>query len=71
MAGVFETMRKGNTYTGNHRNAITSNGYHLFENEIKDRKDVSETIGNGEETNNYEYVHLTEEILSRIQTMEG
>ena len=71
LAGVFETMRKGNTSTSNNRNAITANGYHLFKNEIKDRKDVSDTMGNGAETNYYEYVNLTEEILNRIEALEG
>ncbi|WP_431808559.1 ParA family protein [Lysinibacillus sphaericus] len=71
LAGVFETMRKGNTDTINYRNAITLNGYYLFKSEIKDRKNVSETIGNGEETNNYEYFYLAKEILERINTLEG
>lgn len=71
LIGVFETMRKGNTDTTNHRNAIKGLGFHLLTTEIKDRKDVSVTIGSGNATNSYEYLQLTEEILDRIKAMEA
>jgi cellulose biosynthesis protein BcsQ len=71
LVGVFETMRKGNTITSQYRNMIKSEGYYLFENEIKDRKNVSESMGDGSETSNYEYVHLAEEFMKRIGEMES
>lgn len=71
LIGVFETMRKGNTKTDNSRKAIKDSGYYLFKSEIKDRKDVSETMGSGEETSYYEYIELSKEILERIKFMEG
>jgi chromosome partitioning protein len=67
LLGVFETMRKGPTKTEEYRKMIQAAGYHLFENEIKDRKDVSATMGVGEETNFYEYVDLANEILKKIK----
>lgn len=70
LLGVFETMRKGPTKTGEYRKMLQAAGYHLFKSEIKDRKDVSTTMGMGEETNDYEYVHLAKEILDRIEELE-
>lgn len=70
LIGIFETMRKGPTDTSNYRTAMKESGY-LFNAEIKDRKDVSETMGAGEETNNFEYVDLAEEFLERIEVMEN
>jgi len=69
LIGIFETMRKGNTDTSKYRNAIKDLGY-LFDNEIKDRKSVSESIGEGKETIEYEYRMLTKELLNRIEQME-
>lgn len=69
LIGIFETMRKGRTNTDNYRNSIKSLGY-LFKNEIKDRKDVSEFMGEGKETDRYEYQHIAEEMLERINKME-
>lgn len=69
LIGVFETMRKGNTNTETHREAMEPLGY-LFTAEIKDRKDVSETMGIGSETNYYEYVELAKEFLERLDEME-
>jgi len=70
LLGVFETMRKGNTNTDEYKSLLKAADYHLFNNEIKDRKDVSTTMGKGEETNEYEYVNLAREILSRINELE-
>lgn len=70
LIGVFETMRKGSTKTINSRKAIKDAGYYLFKSEIKDRKDVSETMGDGAETNYYEYIELAEEILERLDKLE-
>jgi len=69
LIGIFETMRKANTDTANYRNAVKSVGY-LFKNEVKDRKSVSELMGRGEETDRYEYQHIAEEMLNRIQKLE-
>jgi cellulose biosynthesis protein BcsQ len=69
LLGIFETMRKANTDTSTYRNQLRADGYYLFKNEIKDRKDVSVTMANGEETNDWEYVRLTEEILQRIDSI--
>ncbi|MDR1060124.1 MAG: AAA family ATPase [Clostridiales bacterium] len=71
LIGVFETMRKGNTNTGIYRKGIESAGYYLFEHEIKDRKDTSETMGMGAEANSYEYVALAAEFLGRIKAIGG
>jgi len=71
LIGVFETMRKGNTNNETHRISIKDTGHYLFNNEIKDRKDVSETMGIGSEANNYEYRELTDEFLKRISELEG
>lgn len=71
LLGVFETMRKGPTKTGEYRKMLQVAGHHLFTCEIKDRKDVSTTMGMGEETNDYEYVNLANEILSRIEKLEA
>jgi len=70
LIGIFETMRKGNTSTENYRNAMKSIGY-LFKHEIKDRKSVSETIGEGRETEQYEYQDIAREMLERIKKMEA
>lgn len=70
LIGIFETMRKSNTNTVNYRNAMKSMGY-LFKNEIKDRKSVSDSIGEGRETNEYEYQEIAEEMLGRIKEMES
>lgn len=70
LIGVFETMRKANTDTTIHRTAIEETKNYLFRAEIKDRKDVSETMGNGDETNYYEYIELVKEFLKRIEDME-
>lgn len=70
LIGVFETMRKGPTKTTTHRTAIRDAGYYLFKEEIKDRKDVSETMGAGDETNDYEYRRLAKEFLERIDELE-
>lgn len=69
LIGIFETMRKGNTNTDNYRNSMKSLGY-LFENEVKDRKNVSETMGEGKETDQYEYQQIAKEMLERIEKME-
>ncbi|AVK49467.1 hypothetical protein AXY43_16585 [Clostridium sp. MF28] len=69
LLGIFETMRKGNTDTTKYRNRIKGD-FHLFQNEIKDRKDVSETMGAGVETNYMEYIELANEILEYIEEME-
>lgn len=69
LIGIFETMRKGNTNTYNYRNSMKSLGY-LFENEIKDRKSVSELMGEGRETDRYEYQAIAKEMLGRIKEME-
>lgn len=69
LIGIFETMRKGNTNTDNYRNSMKSSGY-LFENEIKDRKSVSERMGEGSETDRYEYQAVAKEMLGRIEEME-
>jgi chromosome partitioning protein len=69
LIGIFETMRKGNTNTTTYKNSIKSAGY-VFKVEIKDRKDVSETMGAGDETNYYEYRNLAKEFLERIVAME-
>ena len=71
LIGVFETMRKSNTNTETHRISFRSTRHYLFDNEIKDRKDVSETMGKGSETTNYEYRKLTGEFLKRIDELEG
>lgn len=70
LIGVFETMRKANTNTTRYRTRIEKLGHYVFEAEIKDRKDVSETMGDGKETKQYEYYHLAEEILKRIAEVE-
>lgn len=70
LIGIFETMRKSNTNTVNYRNAMKSMGY-LFKNEIKDRKSVSDSIGEGRETNEYEYQEIAQEMLDRIKEMES
>lgn len=69
LIGIFETMRKGNTNTDNYKNSMKSLGY-LFKNEIKDRKSVSELIGEGSETDRYEYRDVAKEMLERIEEME-
>jgi chromosome partitioning protein len=69
LIGIFETMRKGPTKTTTHRNKIKDAGYYLFKAEIKDRKDVSETMGDGSETGDYEYRKLAKEFLERIEAM--
>lgn len=69
LIGIFETMRKGNTNTDNYKNSMRSLGY-LFKNEIKDRKSVSELIGEGSETDRYEYQDVAKEMLKRIEEME-
>ena len=69
LIGIFETMRKGNTNTVNYRNSMKSLGY-LFDNEIKDRKSVSELMGEGSETDRYEYQAIAKEMLERIEEME-
>ncbi|MFW6680334.1 ParA family protein [Lacrimispora sp. AGF001] len=69
LIGIFETMRKGNTNTTAHRNSMKSAGY-LFKAEIKDRRDVADTMGNGDETNYYEYIHLAREFLERVKELE-
>ena len=68
LIGIFETMRKGNTNTDNYRNSMKSLGY-LFKNEVKDRKSVSEFMGEGKETDRYEYQYIAEETLERIEKM--
>ena len=68
LIGIFETMRKGNTNTDNYRNSMKSLGY-LFKNEVKDRKSVSEFMGEGKETDRYEYQYIAEEMLERIEKM--
>ena len=70
LIGIFETMSKGPTKTDNYRNSMKSLGY-LFENEVKDRKDVSESMGEGRETDRYEYQDVAKEMLGRIKKMEG
>jgi len=70
LIGVFETMRKGNTNTKIYREAMKEFSGYLFTAEIKDRKDVSETMGTGNETNYYEYLELAKEFLKRIKEME-
>ncbi len=69
LIGIFETMRKGNTNTTAQRTSMKSAGY-LFDAEIKDRRDVADTMGNGDETSYYEYVNLAKEFLKRIDAME-
>jgi len=71
LLGVFETMRKSNTDTGNCKKMIAAAGYHLFANEIKHRKDVSVTMGTGDETSYYEYLNLAKEILNKIKDDEN
>jgi len=62
-------MRKGPTKTEEYRKMIQAEGYHLFDNEIKHRKDVSDSMGVGEKTNNGEYKDLATEILNRINML--
>lgn len=69
LIGIFETMRKGNTNTDNYRNGMKSLGY-LFKQEIKDRKSVSELMGEGRESDRYEYQAVAKEMLKRIEEME-
>lgn len=69
LIGIFETMRKGNTNTYNYRSSMKSLGY-LFEKEIKDKKSVSERMGEGRETEEYEYRDIAEEMLKKIEEME-
>ena len=47
---------------------MKSLGY-LFKNEVKDRKSVSEFMGEGKETDRYEYQYIAEEMLERIEKM--
>lgn len=69
LIGIFETMRKGNTNTDNYKNSMKTLGY-LFKNEVKDRKNVSESMGEGKETDQYEYQRIAKEMLERIEKME-
>ena len=69
LIGIFETMRKGNTNTDNYRNLMKSLGY-IFKSEVKDRKSVSEFMGEGKETDQYEYRHIAKEMLDRIKELE-
>ena len=69
LIGIFETMRKGNTNTSTYRELMKNLGY-IFKTEIKDRKNVSETMGIGNETAGYEYVELANEFLARIEELE-
>ena len=44
-------------------------GY-IFKSEVKDRKSVSEFMGEGKETDQYEYRHIAKEMLDRIKELE-
>lgn len=70
LLGVFESKRKGTSKTDNHRESIGSNFY-LFKQHISDYKEVSNSIEKGEPSEKAEYPALVDEILERIDELEG
>ena len=71
LLGIFETMRTGTTNTDEHRTGLRADGYHVFETEIKDAKEVSDNIGEGAKSYDPHYDDLTQELLTRIEQMEA
>lgn len=63
--GVFEARKKSNNNTNKYRQQIKSDNY-LFEAVINDRKDITESIGNGEVGNKEVYEKLVSEIMIRL-----
>jgi len=70
LIGVFEAIRKGSSNTDIYREQMASLGY-LFQTIIKDRKNVSEAMGAGNEINNFEYSGLVKEFLTRLESMDS
>lgn len=71
LLGIFETMRNRNTDTTEYRKRLKARKYHLFTAEIKELKDVSDSIGVGKAESGSQYSVLAREVQERIGQMEA